>query len=141
MRFRDDLWSPGALRLGALLLLALFGLACGSGSDVPDAGALAPEEVLSLVGAEDAPLILDARTSEEFAAGHVPGAVNIPYTEVAERVAEIEPYRDRGVVVYCERGRRAEVAADALEAAGFDDVRLIEGHMSGWRESGHPVEP
>jgi phage shock protein E len=141
MRFRDDLWSSSISRLTALLLLALFGLACGAGSDVPGGGALAPEEVLSLVGAADAPLILDTRTSEEFAAGHVPGAVNIPYTEVAERVAEIEPYRDRGVVVYCEKGRRAEVAAGALEAAGFDDVRLLEGHMSGWRASGHPVEP
>jgi phage shock protein E len=141
MGFRDDRWSPGAFRLGALLLLALLALACGAGSDAPAAGALAPEEVLSLVGADDAPLILDTRTSEEFAAGHVPGALNIPYTEVGERVAEIEPYRDRGVVVYCEKGRRAEVAAEALEAAGFEDVRLLEGHMSGWRASGHPVEP
>ncbi|MBW2448191.1 MAG: rhodanese-like domain-containing protein [Deltaproteobacteria bacterium] len=95
---------------------------------------------MALTDSDGAPLVLDVRTPDEFAAGHVPGATNIPFDEIATHLAEVEPYRDRGVVVYCERGRRAGAAERELRAAGFGDVRQIEGHMSAWRASNLPVE-
>ena len=86
-------------------------------------------------------LYLDVRTPEEYAAGHVEGSVLIPYDQIAARAAELEPYRNRDIVVYCRTGRRAGVAIDALRALGF--TRLENG--GGFEQLAHsrslPVEP
>ena len=87
-----------------------------------------------------APLLLDVRTPEEYASGHVPGAVNIPHDQLGSRVNEIEAHRDQEVVVYCERGGRAANAAETLEAAGFITIRHLSGDMSAWRDAGLPTE-
>ena len=52
-------------------------------------------------------LVVDVRTAQEFAAGHVPGAIHIPHDELADRFAELGESRERPVVLYCESGRRA----------------------------------
>lgn len=65
--------------------------------------------------------VVDVRTPAEFAAGHVPGAVNIPLEEVERRHAEIGPPATP-VLVYCRTGRRSGLAAQALRTRGFDAV-------------------
>jgi rhodanese-related sulfurtransferase len=101
---------------------------------------IAQAEAAAAVGRADAPLFLDVRTPAEYAAGRVPGAVNVPIDELPARVAELEAHRAKEVVVYCERGPRASRAEEALESAGFTSVRRLEGDMSGWRGAGLPVE-
>jgi phage shock protein E len=66
--------------------------------------------------------LLDVRTPEEFAAGHLPGARNLPYDQVRSRVAELGPDRDARIVVYCRSGRRSGLARDALRELGFRQV-------------------
>ena len=133
--------SRAAVLAGAALLVAGLALACGpSSSRAGDAPAAAPADVLARIERGDAPLLLDVRTPAEFAAGHVPGAVNIPIDALAGRLDELGPARDREVVVYCERGPRAAKAATALAAAGFSAVRPLEGHMAAWRDAGRPIE-
>jgi phage shock protein E len=85
-------------------------------------------------------LLIDVRTPGEFSAGHVPGAINIPHTELAKRLDEIRPYHDKGVILYCESGRRAGMAEGILRDAGLDNIRHLEGDMAAWRQSGLPVE-
>lgn len=85
-------------------------------------------------------LILDVRTAEEYAAGHVPGAVNVPHTALASQIESLSVYKGRPVVVYCRSGRRAGIAADILQANAFVDVRHLEGDMSGWTAADMPVE-
>lgn len=106
-------------------------LACTAGAE--------PEEIApqGLLARGDAPLVLDVRSAEEFASGHVPGAVNVPYDQVAAHIDDLGPTRE--VVVYCERGPRALKAFAVLRDAGFT-VRQLAGHMNGWRELGLPVE-
>jgi rhodanese-related sulfurtransferase len=119
---------------GALALLA----ACGDGAGAP---AISGEELESRIEQGDAPLVVDVRTPEEYAAGHVPGALNIPSTQLAGRVGELGlESRDREIVLYCERGGRAEEAAATLARAGFGTVRHLEGDMSAWREAGRPCD-
>ena len=62
--------------------------------------------------------VVDVRTADEFASGHVPGAINIPYDQLPGRAAEIGP-PSTPVVLYCRSGRRSGIAAGALQKAGF----------------------
>ena len=101
------------------------------------------EEVLALIegeGSREGPLLLDVRSPGEFASGHLPGAVNIPFDELPGRAEEIAEFRERGVIAYCESGRRAGIAEESLRAAGFREIGDLQGHMGSWRASGLPTE-
>ena len=74
--------------------------------------------------------LVDVRTPEEYAAGHLPGAVNIPVDQIAARREDVGPL-DEPVVVYCHSGRRSGLAAAQLKAAGFQSVYDL-GAMSSW---------
>jgi phage shock protein E len=81
--------------------------------------------------------VLDVRTPQEYAEGHVPGAVNVPHDQLASRLAEVP--KDKDVVLYCKSGRRAGIAADVLAANGYTRLSHLEGDMSAWVEKGRPV--
>ena len=70
---------------------------------------------------------IDVRTAEEYAAGHVSEAVNIPYEEIAGRVAEVTSDKDDLIYVYCRSGRRSGIAKKALENAGYGNVVNVGG--------------
>ena len=82
--------------------------------------------------------VLDVRTPQEYAAGHVPGAVNVPHDQLASRLAEVP--KDKDVVLYCKSGRRAGIAADVLAANGYTRLSHLEGDMPAWVAKGHAVE-
>jgi rhodanese-related sulfurtransferase len=81
--------------------------------------------------------LLDVRTPEEYAEGHIAGAVNVPYDQLATRLAEVP--KDKDVVLYCRSGRRAGIAADVLAANGYKRLAHLEGDMIAWTEKGRPV--
>lgn len=96
------------------------------------------EELLRRARGRDV-LVLDVRPPEEYAAGHIAGAVSIPFAELAKRLAELPP--GRRVVAYC-RGPYCVLAAEAvklLRKRGVDALRLKEGYPE-WRDAGLPVE-
>jgi len=66
-------------------------------------------------------LVLDVRTPEEYAIGHLPGALNVPLHELEQRLSELGP-SDRRVLLYCRSGRRSQIAATFLKQAGFVNV-------------------
>jgi rhodanese-related sulfurtransferase len=99
-----------------------------------------PEELLAQIDRHAAPLILDVRSSAEFRAGHLPGAVHLPFWSAFFRDLGLRVRRDDPVVVYCGHGPRAQLAATALRLRGFTEVRLLCGHMSKWRAEGKPIE-
>jgi len=74
--------------------------------------------------------LVDVRTPEEFVAGHISGAVNIPVQDLDRRMGEIEP-KDRAIVVYCRSGNRSGRAARMLRSAGYLAVHDL-GAMSRW---------
>lgn len=85
-------------------------------------------------------VLLDVRTPEEFALGRVPGAVNVPLGDLSRRLSEFTAHKDAEIVVYCEAGMRAGHAVGLMSQAGFNQLRTMDGHMRGWRQSGLPVE-
>jgi len=98
-----------------------------------------PQALNQRVTAGQAPAILDVRSKEEFAAGHIPGAINLPITELTGRVDELAAYKDKEVVVHCEAGPRAGMATRFLRRNGFSNLVELEGHMRAWRNAGLPT--
>jgi rhodanese-related sulfurtransferase len=76
----------------------------------------------------DVPLVVDVRTSSEFAAGHIPGAVNVPVDELRTRLAEVP--RDRSVATYCQVGMRGYLATRILRQHGYDAANLGGGYTT-----------
>jgi hydroxyacylglutathione hydrolase len=83
-------------------------------------------------------VLLDVREPEEYAYGHVPGAVNLPQAELATRLAEVP--RDRSVFVICESGMRSLRSTQFLRQMGYDRVTNVRGGTAAWRKSGHRVD-
>lgn len=65
---------------------------------------------------------IDVRTAEEYNAGHVQGAIHIPYDEIESRIQEVMPFRDDKIIVYCRSGRRSGIALGILRKHNFPDV-------------------
>ena len=120
------------------ILASLLALAC----EAADAGRpmMSQGELLDLLDSDAAPVVLDVRTPDEFASGHIPGAVNVPLGELASRLPGLELAPAAELVVHCERGGRAERALLILEEAGFGSTRQLEGDMRAWRAAGLPCQ-
>ena len=88
---------------------------------------------------DDPPAVIDVRSEGEYAAGHVPGAIHVPFYSMWSGADGLPADRDRPVVVYCEHGPRAGLARFGLSGAGYRRVRVLDGHMARWREDGRPV--
>ena len=87
------------------------------------------------VDANDDPVILSVRSADQYASGHIPGAINIPWRQIAERESlEMLP-TDRQIVVYCYTGHTSAVATTALNMLGYDAVNLEFGIMSWTRDT------
>lgn len=122
------------------ILLVIAVMIGGVSSPVLAGDSITSQQLLSRIEAQSAPLILDVRRADEYASGHVPGAINIPHKQLKSRIAEIMQHKQREVAVYCEAGVRANFAQGILEQAGFAKILHLEGDMRGWRASGLPQE-
>jgi rhodanese-related sulfurtransferase len=83
--------------------------------------------------------VIDVRSAEEFAAGHLRDAKNIPLADLATRIGELEKSKGRSVVVVCQTGARSDKAVRQLAAAGFNDVVSLDGGLTAWQAAGLPV--
>ena len=68
------------------------------------------------------PVWIDVRSAEEFNAGHIDGAINIPHTDIAQRITELNLDKATPIVLYCKSGRRAGIALETLTNMGFSQV-------------------
>lgn len=125
-----------APRIVAICLTGLVATAAPGAHMAP----MSAEQLAEQLGDDESPLVLDVRTEGEYQAGHVPGALHIPHTQLADRLAEVSAGKQDAVVVYCEQGPRAYRAEAILEDAGFTAVRTLEGHMANWRAEGYPMQ-
>ena len=86
------------------------------------------------------PSVIDVRTGFEFKAGHIPGAIHAPTWKILLKLARLPTDKNVELVVTCEHGPRAQLAKGLLTFYGYRNVELLDGHMSGWRRAGHPLE-
>lgn len=131
-RSRSRLARLAPLALAALTLATLVA-ACGSGGT---ARVVAPAEAVGMLSTRT---VIDVRTPEEFAAGHVVGAlnINVEAPDFADRIASLDkaaPY-----LVYCRTGRRSAIAVETMKGAGFTDLVDAKG-LAELMAAGAPVE-
>jgi rhodanese-related sulfurtransferase len=125
----------------------LIGLAVGSGiallwpmlnrgaSGIPN---VSPTEAVMLMSRAK-PLVLDVRDAAEFEAGHIQGAKHIPLAELSNRMKELEKYKDKPVLVHCQKGMRAKTACTLLRAQQFTKLHQLQGGLAAWQEAKLPV--
>jgi rhodanese-related sulfurtransferase len=80
------------------------------------------------------PLVLDVRRDDEFARGHIEGALHIPLNELPQRLQELEPHRHAEIVVNCAVGGRSAKACQFLAGEGFSNVANLLGGFVEWQE-------
>jgi rhodanese-related sulfurtransferase len=97
-------------------------------------------QLVDRLSGEQAPALIDIRTPAEYRSGHISGAINIPLQDFQGRFAELDAFRDREVVLYCETGARASTGGRWLKSRGFEELRILDGHMQAWRGAGLPTE-
>ena len=124
----------------AMLLALVIGLAATVvRAEGPPVATLTQEALIERQQEADAALVvIDVRTPGEYANGHVPGAINIPHDRIAERMAEVP--QDKDVVVYCQSGRRAAMALEALADKGYTRLAHLDGDIAAWKANGRTLE-
>lgn len=130
----------------ACLLLLLLPLAQGAGArELPSADDLqwlVPGEVMALMVEHDphGPVVIDARPKPRYVLGHIPGAWNISSKDMWGWIEDLEPYRERGIVLYDDNGLNAHRAGHKLLIDGFRKVFLMRGYYPAWLRKGYPHE-
>ena len=109
-----------------------------------EVGEIAATELNERMTQGNAPLIIDVRGGNEFAAGHLPGALNIAHTEFVDNpeasLALLPSAKDAEIVVHCVSGKRASIAAEIIAGAGYTNVRHLAGDFNGWQAANLPIE-
>jgi rhodanese-related sulfurtransferase len=130
------------LAIGSVIAITLIGGCLGS-SPAPENGTVRtvpPAEALILFEERgDSPgfVIIDVRRPDEFAGGHIAGAININSATFSERLADLEP--EGTYIIYCQGGARSAGVREMMREAGFREVYEIEGGINAWTTAGLPV--
>ncbi|MDR2335884.1 MAG: rhodanese-like domain-containing protein [Burkholderiaceae bacterium] len=133
MKFILDNWY--------LLLIALvsgsmlfYPMLKGAGS-----GSLSTAQAIQLINREKA-VVIDVCEPEEFAAGHVKGAKNVPLGQLEEKLPQTVKNKAVPVILVCAKGARAQRAVGVAKKLGFDNAQALSGGLTAWREASLPVE-
>ncbi len=143
MRIRST--RAAAVVLG--VAIALTGTACSTSTDTPVAAAQAPAfdgqhvsaAEWAAAAAEPGVRILDVRTPEEYAAGHIAGAVNIDIesSDFVGLISALDPSKD--YAVYCRSGNRSRAAIETMSGMGYAHTVGLDGGISAWAGAGFPI--
>ena len=116
------------ISLAVLLCLSVFA-GCAKEEDPMENTyqQITAQEAKAIMDTESGYTIIDARTEEEFAAGHIAGAILIPEYEIAERAEAELPNKEALILVYCRSGRRSKIASEALVKLGYTNVKEFGG--------------
>lgn len=117
-------------KLIVLALLLMLLLACGQAEEKKQEEVymnISAQEAKEIMDTTEGYIILDVRTQEEYDERHIPNAILIPDTEIAEKAEEILTDKDQMLLVYCRSGRRSKLAAETLVELGYTNIREFGG--------------
>jgi len=133
VKFLIDNWMliSVALASGAMLLWPALKGATGGG--------VSTAEAVQLINRERA-VVVDVCETEEFAAGHVGGARNVPVAQLEQRLPEVVKNKTVPLILVCASGARANRALGVAKKLGYDKAQVLAGGMKAWKEANLPVE-
>ncbi len=123
----------GAIATGAMLLWPLVMRPFRAGREV------SVTEAVQLINRKDA-LVIDVRDTGEYEAGHIAGARHVPEKQLAERLKELEKFKERSIIVACRSGMRSDAAVQVLRRNGFNASVCLHGGIGAWEQAGMPLE-
>jgi rhodanese-related sulfurtransferase len=129
-----DNWMLFAIALASGGMLMFPALTSGGG-----AAGLTPTEVVQLINREKA-AVVDVCGPDEFAAGHVTGAKNVPLPELEAKLAGVVKNKNLPLVLVCASGMRSKRAVSIAKKLGYENTHSLTGGMGAWRTANLPVE-
>ncbi len=96
-------------------------------------------EAVQLINRKDA-VVVDVREPTEFKSGRVANSKNIPLSQLASKLNELEKFKDRPILLLCQAGNRSASASGTLKKAGFAEVVALAGGLAAWQQAGMPVD-
>ncbi|MDR7377675.1 rhodanese-related sulfurtransferase [Rhodoferax ferrireducens] len=134
MKFLLDNWMLIAVAVssGGMLLWPL--LVGGA-----NAGALSPNGAVQRINREKA-VVVDVSEVEEFAAGHVGGAKNVPLGQLEDKLAATVKNKSLPLILVCASGARAKRALAIAKKLGYEKAEVLGGGLKAWKEANLPVE-
>jgi rhodanese-related sulfurtransferase len=114
---------------GALLFPALM----------PRGRQATPLQATQMINRGKSTAVIDVRSADEFNAGHLRDAKNMPLADLAKRIGELDKNKVKTVILVCQSGARADKAARQLKSAGFEDIYTLEGGVNAWSAAGLPL--
>lgn len=100
--------------------------------------ALSPQQAINMVNSEGG-VFVDLREAKAFRAGHIVDAVHIPVARLGERSGELQPWREKPVILVCNMGQQAGAASRQLRESGFSRVYKMAGGMMEWSSQQLPT--
>ncbi len=126
------------MRIPSLIILSIACLVLFAGTlraAPPDR--VTPAELKTMLDNNEPVVLIDVRSPEEFAAGHIPGSVSIP-VDTIEGVASLPT--GRRIILYCKAGKRTQRAFEILSGKGFTGLSVLDGGLDAWKASGGKVD-
>ena len=90
------------------------------------------DEAKTLMEKEEGYILLDVRTKGEYESGYIPGAINIPLSDIDEKIISFLPDKSQMILVYCRSGNRSREASDKLSKLGYTNILEIGG-INAWK--------
>lgn len=114
-------------KLSALICSILFLTGCSALPKEAGYSHISQSDAADIMEAEENYIILDVRRSDEFAAGHIPGAINLPNETIGTEEISQLPQKDQLILVYCRSGNRSKQASEKLAALGYTNIKEFGG--------------
>lgn len=126
------------VHLSMMAVFSLCLLSCTEPSNIEQQWSV--DEVWQRTQSNSSVVLLDVRSEEEYQAGHLPNAINIPISEFEKGIPDVPFAKDTTTVVYCRSGPRANRVQQLLKQAGYSGVYDMRGHFTKWQDMKLPIE-
>ena len=99
---------------------------------------ITPQDLVSLTN-QDAAKLIDLRSPNEFADGHITGSINIPYADIEDRLHEIKLQEGKSLVLICDSGSQSANAGEVLKKSGYQNTVILSGGIGAWKLDNLPL--
>ncbi len=101
-------------------------------------GNITAVQATEMINHKDA-VVIDVRPAADFSKGHIINAINIPASNIANQINQLNKYKNRPIIISCRSGAQSSVACKQLLKEGFEDVHNLKGGILGWQSENLPV--